>query len=149
MRPFHPMETTLADVRASMQAWRLANPEKYRLAKKRADRLRRGVTKAIRAAVLKRDKGLCHICGNPPAKIHFDHAVPVAMGGTNDIWNVRVSCAPCNLKKGANGDMPEQADHHDGPCTVKDCQRCRAERAEARIAELEAEIARWEDRTNP
>ena len=49
----------------------------------------------------------------------------------------------------ADGDMPEQADHHDGPCTVKDCQRCRAERAEARIAELEAEIARWEDRTNP
>ena len=36
-------------------------------------------------------------------------------------------------------DRLEQADHHDGPCTVKDCQRCRAERAEARVAELEGE----------
>ena len=37
----------------------------------------------------------------------------------------------CDSVRG--GDRPEQADHHD------DCQRCRAELAEALVADLEAE----------
>ena len=41
----------------------------------------------------------------------------------------------------AEAEEADQADHHDGPCSTVDCQRCRSERAEARIAELEAENA--------
>lgn len=32
---------------------------------------------------------------------HIDHSVSVANGGTDHLNNLRLSCAPCNLRKGA------------------------------------------------
>lgn len=32
---------------------------------------------------------------------HVEHIVPVSVGGSNNLYNLCVSCAPCNLKAGA------------------------------------------------
>jgi 5-methylcytosine-specific restriction endonuclease McrA len=44
----------------------------------------------------------CHYCNQQITGVfHFDHAIPVARGGTNDIENLRVACESCNSKKQA------------------------------------------------
>lgn len=62
--------------------------------------------------VMHREKGICHYCGcvvNPVFRLgiegHMDHMIPLAFGGTNDPTNFVLSCATCNLKKGANPRM--------------------------------------------
>ncbi|MGW5524838.1 HNH endonuclease [Gordonia sp. NPDC003950] len=35
------------------------------------------------------------------AKEHFDHVVPLAHGGLNDITNIQLLCQSCNLTKGS------------------------------------------------
>jgi hypothetical protein len=71
--------------------------------------LRRVTPKAwARKAVFFRDQGRCVYCGvdlsgllstlNPR---HFDHIVPLAHGGLNDVTNLQLLCKPCNLKKSA------------------------------------------------
>lgn len=32
--------------------------------------------------------------------MHIDHVIPRSRGGTDDMDNLAVSCAPCNLSKG-------------------------------------------------
>lgn len=63
-------------------------------------------------AVMHRERGICHYCGcvvnpifTPDVEAHMDHMVPLASGGTNDPTNFVLSCAACNLKKGANPQM--------------------------------------------
>jgi len=56
-------------------------------------------------AVQARDRGHCAQCGTSlhlelAEDEHIDHIVPLAVGGTNDLSNLQLSCAPCNLKKG-------------------------------------------------
>lgn len=53
------------------------------------------------AAIYERDNGICHLCGEKPDKIHFDHVVPLSKGGAHVESNIKVACARCNLKKGA------------------------------------------------
>lgn len=65
---------------------------------------RRKVPLDVRWAVLKRDNYRCVICGASPAadhsvRLHVDHIVPVAKGGTNDLSNLRTACDDCNLGK--------------------------------------------------
>lgn len=64
--------------------------------------------KWARSAVFFREQGLCSQCGAnltgllsalPPR--HFDHMVPLAQGGLNDVTNLQLLCEACNLKKGA------------------------------------------------
>ena len=52
---------------------------------------------ALRRAVLERD-GFCQECGEPAE--HVDHITSLAMGGSNDVSNLRALCAACNLSKG-------------------------------------------------
>jgi len=52
----------------------------------------------VRMAVWARDAGTCVRCGSRE-KLHFDHIIPVAKGGGNDIKNIQILCEPCNLKK--------------------------------------------------
>ena len=44
---------------------------------------------------------LLWICGIKPEQIHFDHVIPLHLKGPHIENNIRVACAPCNLKKGA------------------------------------------------
>jgi hypothetical protein len=71
----------------------------------RPDRLPRW----LETAVTHRDKASCVLCGVDlsgalrqvqPRGVHFDHIVPLSLGGTNDPTNFQLLCKPCNLKKG-------------------------------------------------
>lgn len=60
------------------------------------------IPRKLRFEVLKRDKFKCQYCGRgvPDVVLHVDHIIPVAEGGTNDIFNLTTSCSECNLGKG-------------------------------------------------
>jgi len=56
-------------------------------------------------ALYKLQKGECYYCGNKLGKLGIkkafdkDHIKPLAMGGTNWLSNIALSCQPCNNKK--------------------------------------------------
>jgi 5-methylcytosine-specific restriction endonuclease McrA len=52
--------------------------------------------------LLNRQKGKCAFCLTPLADdYHIDHHIPLALGGSNDISNLRLLHPKCNLIKGA------------------------------------------------
>jgi hypothetical protein len=60
-------------------------------------------------AVFHRDRGMCSQCGKDISGLvmsqpdrHFDHIVPLAAGGLNDVTNIQLLCGPCNQQKSAN-----------------------------------------------
>jgi len=60
----------------------------------------------VKRAVFYRDRGMCCICRKDLSGIlniwtdqHFDHIVPLAEGGLNDVTNLQLLCDRCNLKK--------------------------------------------------
>jgi 5-methylcytosine-specific restriction endonuclease McrA len=55
----------------------------------------------LRAYIIERDGGRCHLCKKvcKPDEIHLDHLVPLARGGAHHESNLRVACAACNLSK--------------------------------------------------
>lgn len=57
-------------------------------------------------AVFFRDRGKCCLClkdlsglVSPATDRHYDHIVPLAQGGLNDVSNLQLLCSTCNLKK--------------------------------------------------
>lgn len=63
--------------------------------------LRKGISLAVRYAILKRDNFRCVLCGADAAetKLVIDHKMPVVKGGTNDDSNLRILCTACNHGK--------------------------------------------------
>ena len=55
----------------------------------------------VRSAVYERDSGACVYCGTDSGPFHIDHIHPISLGGTSDVDNLALACAPCNLSKGA------------------------------------------------
>ncbi len=62
-------------------------------------------------AVFFRDRGCCVFCGKDLSgtihitenrEIHYDHIIPLANDGMNDVSNLQLSCRECNLKKRDN-----------------------------------------------
>lgn len=60
----------------------------------------------VKRAVFFRDRGLCVICHRDLSGVlnisnteNFDHIVPLAQGGLNDVSNIQLLCQECNLKK--------------------------------------------------
>lgn len=91
--------------------WREANPESMRFAaaRRRARKLKAGGShsRAQLKKLLISQKGCCWWCGEKlGATYHADHRVPLAKGGSNDIANIVLACAPCNLSK--NAKMPDE-----------------------------------------
>lgn len=43
----------------------------------------------------------CAYCGEPTARPHREHVVPLSRGGPDDPTNIVLACASCNLSKGA------------------------------------------------
>lgn len=98
---------------------------------------RESIGARLRYETLRRCNFACYYCGTPAAlgvdQLHIDHVVPVALGGTNDPWNLIASCQGCNLGKGPT--MPPQevidgarqlweAWSIDTGALVAICQRC-------------------------
>lgn len=62
-----------------------------------------------RDAVIERDAHVCQYCHRAGGKRlgpdgkswQIDHVVPLSRGGTEDLRNLALSCAECNLEKGA------------------------------------------------
>jgi 5-methylcytosine-specific restriction endonuclease McrA len=67
---------------------------------------------AIRAMVVARDGGICHICGRPGAT-SADHVVALADGGSNFPSNLRASHRTCNYAKNArrSSELRDRAPH--------------------------------------
>lgn len=58
--------------------------------------------------VFERDNYTCQICGatkEDGVKLHVDHIIPIAKGGTNDIDNLQVLCQRCNSGKSDRMDL--------------------------------------------
>lgn len=53
---------------------------------------------AKRGAVLTQALFVCEICQNADAR-DVDHIWPKSKGGTDDRWNLRAACKPCNQSK--------------------------------------------------
>lgn len=94
-----------------VMAWRHAYIDKrrdYFRAVWRANTARRrgaiGVDLVDYNAIYHRDRGICHICHNPVPceRLHFDHVIPLARGGTHTEGNIKVAHGRCNLRKGAS-----------------------------------------------
>lgn len=62
---------------------------------------RKPVSREVRRQVFGRAGGHCYYCARPlyPQDMHVEHGLPIAQGGTNDIWNLYPSCQPCNAAK--------------------------------------------------
>lgn len=71
---------------------------------------REAIGARLRFDVLRRCNFACYYCGVPAAlglkALHVDHVIPVALGGTNDPWNLVAACWDCNAGK-TNGVPPE------------------------------------------
>jgi len=60
-------------------------------------------------AVYFRDRGRCTICNKDLSRLvslqndsNYDHIVPLALGGLNDVTNLQLLCKECNNEKGHN-----------------------------------------------
>src|SRR5690606_34522907 len=62
---------------------------------------RQPIPAEVRRAVEARDGEQCRYCGSEDGPFHIDHVLPVSLGGQNITKNLVVSCAYCNLSKGA------------------------------------------------
>lgn len=60
----------------------------------------------LKGAVFHRDKGKCQVCGRDLSgllflgeEVHYDHVIPLNLGGTNDPTNFQLLCREHNLSK--------------------------------------------------
>jgi 5-methylcytosine-specific restriction endonuclease McrA len=60
---------------------------------------RQRVSKELRAKVLRRDGGICWICGQPGA-LTADHIKPLSHGGSTIINNLKAAHRSCNSRRG-------------------------------------------------
>ena len=74
---------------------------------------RKAIGNAARFKIFARDSFRCQYCGRtPPAvRLHVDHVLPVAKGGTNEDENLVTSCSDCNhgkhTRKLERGQVPQ------------------------------------------
>lgn len=93
---------------AYRKAWRAANLQAQRLRERAKTAKRRAIKRNTQtgqidyAAIWRRDRRLCGICGRAVQRpnAHFDHIVPLARSGTHEARNIQVAHARCNLRKG-------------------------------------------------
>jgi len=99
------------------EEWKLKNPLKWRLKKKRDKSIRRsrevGIPSLDLSSIVflesynllnfKSNQFLCEYClCEVGCDYHIDHIVPISKGGTNELVNLAISCPKCNLSKGSN-----------------------------------------------
>jgi hypothetical protein len=62
---------------------------------------REAISDVVKHHIWTRDEGRCVGCGSS-TDLQFDHVIPLAMGGSNELANLQLLCAACNRRKGAN-----------------------------------------------
>ncbi len=69
--------------------------------KKSNIRKRDPIESRLRHEVFKRDEYRCLECGktNKDTTLHVDHILPVAQGGSDELYNLQTLCQACNLAK--------------------------------------------------
>ena len=75
-------------------------------------RKKKGIRKATRFFVLRRDGFRCVYCGatSQQSQLHVDHVFPRSLGGTDDPKNLVAACAACNIgKSNKHADMAMEA----------------------------------------
>lgn len=78
--------------------------------RRRARKLNAPVVERVnRQDIIKRDRGICHICKKrvAPKDMSLDHLVPLVHGGEHTARNLAVAHKVCNSKRGA-GRLPAQ-----------------------------------------
>jgi hypothetical protein len=98
----------IADVIADVKLTEVTDEDKRYFEKKGV--LKRAKTPAwVKKAVFYRDRGHCVLCNKDLSGMlsfqnvaHFDHIVPLARGGLNDVTNIQLLCDDCNYKKNDN-----------------------------------------------
>jgi hypothetical protein len=63
--------------------------------------VRTELSKKKRQEIMERDGFTCQYCGDVAGPFHIDHVHPVSRGGDNDMENLKVACATCNISKGS------------------------------------------------
>lgn len=82
-------------------AWREANPHKVRLRnlKRRAIG---DISEEVITQMVVDQHGLCAYCESDLlGEWEVDHMLPSSRGGTNDWFNLAITCGPCNRRKSA------------------------------------------------
>ena len=100
-----------SDVRnANSREYKRDNPMQFRVYEhnRRARKRENGGTFSFKELneQFERQEGFCYYCGRLlyssfDNDIHIDHMTPISRGGSNEISNIALSCATCNLKKHA------------------------------------------------
>jgi hypothetical protein len=65
----------------------------------RAPALKAADRSAAYRALAARDGKACYYCGSI-GRLEVDHVLPRSRGGSNELGNLRLACAPCNAAKG-------------------------------------------------
>jgi CRISPR/Cas system Type II protein with McrA/HNH and RuvC-like nuclease domain len=95
--------------REKSRRWRRDNPEKRRINNNnhRARKKNNGGTFTFKELneLFEQQEGFCFYCGELlyasfDKEVHIEHKTPISRGGKNDISNIAISCARCNLQKG-------------------------------------------------
>lgn len=105
-------EAQRAAKRETDRLWRQAHPEKAQEKRERRRALKKGAAEieiVSRAAIIARDKAICHICQRKVAKkdMTLDHLIPLSKGGPHTSRNLAVAHRSCNSRRGA-GRLPAQ-----------------------------------------
>ena len=106
--------------KASVKKWREKNKERHAAYQKkyqvenlelfrihaqnrRALHLGSKLSKGLMAKLMALQKGKCACChiGLKEVKVHMDHIMPLALGGSNDDSNIQLLCQGCNQVKHA------------------------------------------------
>lgn len=97
---------------AATASWRKRHPQAVSLSTRAVGQRRRAaaagsgadpLTVADYRAILAEHGMVCHICGDEIASfddLHFDHVVPLSLGGPHTVDNVRPAHGVCNMQKG-------------------------------------------------
>lgn len=95
-----------AKLTASLQKYYQANKAKFldNNHKRKAAIRKNGYEPYSFADIIKRDNGICHICGKkvPAHQRSRDHLVPISRGGADAAWNVALAHLSCNIRRGAD-----------------------------------------------
>lgn len=99
--------------KATLRAWKQANPDAIRKHKALRYARQRGASLAVPIAhrdIAERDGWRCHICGKKVTETNWslDHLIPLSKGGMHIPENVALAHFACNTKRNVGTHIPAQ-----------------------------------------